>query len=157
MASYVSVPRDLTKVKSKLMFNLTKRQLICFSVAALIGVPSFFLLKTVVKVNTAVMGMMVIMMPFFFLAMYEKNGQHLEVILSHMIQAIFKRPKIRPYMTDNYYAALMRQAKAEKEVENIVRHSQKEESGKKKVHHAGGINKGRAESCKGNRKKCPEK
>ena len=118
---------------------------------------SFFLLKTVVKVNTAVMGMMVIMMPFFFLAMYEKNGQPLEVILSHMIQAIIKRPKIRPYMTDNYYAALMRQAKAEKEVENIVRHSQKEESGKKKVHHAGGINKGRAESCKGNRKKCPEK
>ena len=156
-ASYISVPRDLTKVKSKVMFNLTKRQLICFGMAGLIGVPSFFLLKTVVKVNTAVMGMMAIMMPFFFLAMYEKNGQHLEVILSHMIQAIFKRPKIRPYMTDNYYAALMRQAKAEKEVENIVRHSQKEESGKKKVHHAGGINKGRAESCKGNRKKCPEK
>ena len=156
-ASYISVPRDLTKVKSKVMFNLTKRQLICFGMAALIGVPSFFLLKTVVKVNTAVMGMMAIMMPFFFLAMFEKNGQHLEVILSHMIQAIFKRPKIRPYMTDNYYAALMRQAKAEKEVENIVRHSQKEESGKKKVHHAGGINKGRAESCKGNRKKCPEK
>ena len=156
-ASYISVPRDLTKVKSKVMFNLTKRQLICFGMAALIGVPSFFLLKTVVKVNTAVMGMMAIMMPFFFLAMYEKNGQHLEVILSHMIQAIFKRPKIRPYMTDNYYSALMRQAKAEKEVENIVRHSQKEESGKKKVHHAGGINKGRAESCKGNRKKCPEK
>ena len=156
-ASYISVPRDLTKVKSKVMFNLTKRQLICFGMAALIGVPSFFLLKTVVKVNTAVMGMMAIMMPFFFLAMYEKNGQPLEVILNHMIQAIFKRPKIRPYMTDNYYAALMRQAKAEKEVENIVRHSQKEESGKKKVHHAGGINKGRAESCKGNRKKCPEK
>ena len=156
-ASYISVPRDLTKVKSKVMFNLTKRQLICFGLAALIGVPSFFLLKTVVKVNTAVMGMMVIMMPFFFLAMYEKNGQPLEVILSHMIQAIFKRPKIRPYMTDNYYAALMRQAKAENGVENIVRHSLKEESGKKKVHHAGGINKGRAESCKGNRKKCPEK
>ena len=156
-ASYISVPRDLTKVKSKVMFNLTKRQLICFGMAALIGVPSFFLLKTVVKVNTAVMGMMAIMMPFFFLAMYEKNGQHLEVILSHMIQAIFKRPKIRPYMTDNYYAALMRQAKAEKEVENIVRHSQKEESGKKEVHHAGGINKGRTESRKGSRKKCPEK
>lgn len=109
-----------------------KRQLICFGLAALIGVPSFFLLKTVVKVNTAVMGMMVIMMPFFFLAMYEKNGQPLEVILSHMIQAIFKRPKIRPYMTDNYYDALLRQAKAEKEVENIVRFSQKKEQENRK-------------------------
>ena len=118
-----------------------------------IGVPSFFLLKTVVKVNTAVMGMMVIMMPFFFLAMYEKNGQPLEVILSHMIQAIFKRPKIRPYMTDNYYDALLRQAKAEKEVENIVRFSQKERAGKQKVHNAGRADQGRAESGKGNHKK----
>ena len=37
-ASYISVPRDLTKVKSKVMFNLTKRQIVCFFVAALIGV-----------------------------------------------------------------------------------------------------------------------
>ena len=156
-ASYISVPRDLTKVKSKVMFNLTKRQLICFGLAALIGVPSFFLLKTVVKVNTAVMGMMVIMMPFFFLAMYEKNGQPLEVILNHMIQAVFKRPKIRPYMTDNYYAALLRQAKAEKEVENIVRLSQKETTGKQEVQNAGRVKQGRPEDSKGNRKKRTEK
>ena len=127
-ASYISVPRDLTKVNSKVMFNLTKRQLICFGLAALIGVPSFFLLKSVTSVNTAVMGMMVIMMPFFFLAMYEKNGQPLEVILDHMIQAIFVRPKIRPYKTDNYYAALMRQAQAEKEVKRIVRSSKEQKA-----------------------------
>lgn len=156
-ASYISVPRDLTKVKSKVMFNLTKRQLICFGLAALIGVPSFFLLKTVVKVNTAVMGMMVIMMPFFFLAMYEKNGQPLEVILNHMIQAVFKRPKIRPYMTDNYYAALLRQAKAEKEVENIVRLSQKETTGKQEVQNAGRVKQGRPKDSKGNHKKRTEK
>lgn len=59
-ASYISVPRDLTKVKSKVMFNLTKRQLICFGVAVLIGVPSFFLLKEITKVNTAVMGLSLI-------------------------------------------------------------------------------------------------
>ena len=156
-ASYISVPRDLTKVKSKVMFNLTKRQLICFGLAALIGVPSFFLLKTVVKVNTAVMGMMVIMMPFFFLAMYEKNGQPLEVILNHMIQAVFKRPKIRPYMTDNYYAALLRQAKAEKEVENIVRLSQKESTGKQEVQNAGRVKQGKPKDSKGNHKKRTEK
>lgn len=127
-ASYISVPRDLTKVKSKVMFNLTKRQLICFGIAALIGVPSFFLIKEVSKVNTAVMGMMFIMMPFFFLAMYEKNGQPLEVILSHMIQAIFIRPKLRPYKTDNYYAALVRQAQVEKEVQEIVRISKEEKT-----------------------------
>ncbi len=41
--AYVPVPKDLTKVKTKVMFNLTKRQLICFTGGALIGVPLFFL------------------------------------------------------------------------------------------------------------------
>lgn len=120
-ASYISVPRDLTKVKSKVMFNLTKRQLICFGVAALIGVPTFFLLKSIGSTSMAAMGMMVVMMPLFFLAMYEKNGQPLEVFMGHFIEANFVRPKIRPYKTDNYYAALMREIQAEKEVEEIVR------------------------------------
>lgn len=129
-ASYISVPRDLTKVKSKVMFNLTKRQLICFGVAALIGVPSFFLLKSIGSNSMAAMGMMVIMMPLFFLAMYEKNGQPLEVFMSHFIQANFIRPKVRPYQTDNYYSALMREMKAQKEVEEIVRISkERQESG----------------------------
>ena len=43
--AYVNVPKDLTKVKTKVLFNLTKRQLICFGSGALIGVPLFFLLK----------------------------------------------------------------------------------------------------------------
>ena len=123
-ASYISVPRDLTKVKSKLMFNLTKRQLICFGMAAVIGVPIFFLLKSVTAVNTAVMGMMVIMMPFFFLAMYEKNGQHLEVILGHLIEATFIRPKQRPYQTDNKYAALKRFEEADQEIMEIIMYSE---------------------------------
>ena len=122
-ASYVSVPRDLTKVKSKVIFNLTKRQIICFSVAALIGVPSFFLIKSVAEINVAVMGMMVVMMPIFFFAMYEKNGRPLEVYLGHFIEAVFIRPKKRPYRTDNYYAALHRCAAAKEEVKEIVRAS----------------------------------
>ncbi len=36
--AYVPVPKDLTKVKTKVAFNLTKRQLICFGSGALIGV-----------------------------------------------------------------------------------------------------------------------
>ena len=43
--AYVPVPKDLTKVKTKVAFNLTKRQLVCFGGGALIGVPLFFLLR----------------------------------------------------------------------------------------------------------------
>ena len=130
-ASYISVPRDLTKVKSKVMFNLTKRQLICFSVAALFGVPSFFLIKQVASVSTAAMGMMVIMMPFFFLAMYEKNNQHLEVIMGHLIEATFIRPKQRLYQTDNNYSALERYKEAQREIDEIIMYAQATRDNKK--------------------------
>ena len=43
--AYVPVPKDLTKVKTKVMFNLTRRQLVCFTAGALVGVPLFFLLR----------------------------------------------------------------------------------------------------------------
>ena len=61
MAAYISVPRDLTKVKSKVAFNLTKRQLVCFGTAALIGVPLFFVLRDSGGNTVATLGMMAIM------------------------------------------------------------------------------------------------
>ena len=96
MAAYISVPRDLTKVKSKVAFNLTKRQLVCFGIGALIGVPIFFLLKAAANISVASMSMIVVMMPMFLLAMYEKDGQPLEMVARHFYEAKFRRPKIRP-------------------------------------------------------------
>ena len=128
MAAYIPVPRDLTRVKTKVFFNLTKRQLICFGSAALIGVPIFFLVKGTGNVSLAALTMMIVMLPLFFLAMYEKDGQPLEVIAGHFIQAKFIRPKVRPYQTNNYYDALVRQYQLEKEVERIV--FQEETAGK---------------------------
>ena len=51
MAAYISVPRDLTRVKSKVLFNLTKRQLLCFGAGALVGVPAFFLVRLAAHVS----------------------------------------------------------------------------------------------------------
>lgn len=126
MAAFISVPRDLSKVKTKVFMNLTKRQLICFGAGALIGVPLFFVLKSTGNISFAAMGMIVVMMPMFFLAMYEKDGQPLEVVAKHFYESRFKRPKVRPYKTNNYYAAVMRQYQAEKEVERIVCNREKD-------------------------------
>ena len=71
---YVPVPKDLTKVKTKLAFNLTKRQLICFSLAALVGLPVYFLTRGAVGNSAAVLMMIGLMMPFFFFAMYERDA-----------------------------------------------------------------------------------
>ena len=108
MAAYISVPRDLTKVKAKVAFNLTKRQLICFGSAALIGVPLFFVLKDSGGNTAATLGMMAVMLPAFFLGMYQKNGLPAEKLLMYYVQAKFIRPKIRPYQTSNYYSLLMK-------------------------------------------------
>ena len=43
--AYVTIPKDLSRIQSKVLFGLTKRQVICFGAAALVGVPLFFLAK----------------------------------------------------------------------------------------------------------------
>ena len=108
MAAYISVPRDFSKVKSKVAFNLTARQLICFGAAAVVGVPLFFVLRDTAGNSGATLGMMAVMLPMFFLAMYQKNGLPAEKILMYYIQSRFIRPKVRPYQTHNYYALLMK-------------------------------------------------
>ena len=67
--AYVTIPKDLTKVKSKVLFGLTKRQLICFGAAALIGVPLFFLLRRTASNSAAAFCMIIVMLPFFLLAL----------------------------------------------------------------------------------------
>lgn len=118
--AYVTVPKDLTKIRSKMLFGLTKRQLVCFGSAALIGVPLFFLSKDSLGVTTAALCMILVMLPFFLFAMYERNGQPLEVFLGHLIQNKFIRPKERIYQTNNLYSALVRQSRLEKEVREIA-------------------------------------
>ena len=123
--AYVNVPKDLTKVKSKVLLNLTKRQLICFGCGALVGVPLFFLLKKPIGTSAAAMTMMVVMLPAFLLGVYERNGQPLEVVLRNMIRVCFLRPKVRPYKTNNFYAVLERQDNLDQEVYRIVHGKEK--------------------------------
>lgn len=118
--AYVPVPKDLHAVKTKVLFNLTKRQLICFGSGALIGVPLFFLLKSQIAASGAAICMMIVMLPAFLLGMYEKNGQPLEKIIRNIVQVLFIRPKQRPFQTNNFYAVLERQDSLDKEVFAIV-------------------------------------
>lgn len=130
--AYVPVPKDLAAVKTKVMFNLTKRQLICFGCGALVGVPLFFLLKSQTSISVAAICMVIVMLPFFLLAMYEKNGLPLEKIIRNILRVYFFRPKVRPYETNNFYAVVERQNKLDKEVFAIV-HPKKTDSRRKKT------------------------
>ena len=123
--AYVPVPKDLSKVKTKVAFNLTRRQIICFAAALLVGLPLFFLLKDSAGTSLAAMVMIVVMLPCFLFAMYEKHGQPLEVVVKNIIHTRFTRPKERPYKTENNYALLERQRNLEKEVSAIVKRRRK--------------------------------
>lgn len=118
--AYVPIPKDLTKVRQKLILNLTKRQVICFSGGALIGVPLFFLTKNALPGSMATFLMIFAMMPFFALGLYEKNGEPLEAVLRHIIESRYLRPRRRIYQTQNIYALLEKQAQLENEVKAIA-------------------------------------
>jgi len=109
--AYVPVPKDLSKVKTKVALGLTKRQLVCFSAAAAIGVPTYFLTRGIIGNSPAVLVMILLMLPAFFIAMYEKDGQPAEKILRNVIRTRFLWPGKRPYKTENLYEILAREAR----------------------------------------------
>jgi hypothetical protein len=100
--------------------GLTKRQTVCFGAAAATGLPLFFLLKAFAPTSIAAFIMVIVMLPWFAFAMYEKNGQPLEKFLKNILATKFKRPKIRTYQTENLYAVTGRQNQLYREVQTIV-------------------------------------
>ena len=138
--AYVQVPKDLTKVKTKVMFNLTKRQLICFGIAGVLAIPTYFFTRNTLGTTLAACVMILIALPFFLFAVYEKDGRPLEKILLNIYRQKFQRPGIRPYQTDNFYAAVQEEI-YEREVLGIGREDKKKASakahGKKQSHTAG--------------------
>ena len=103
--AYVSVPKDMTEVKSRLIMNLTKRQVICFGAAAAIGVPLFLTFRGIIG-NTGAMTLMIAaVIPAFFFAIYSKDGViPAEKFILLVLRQKFFYPKIRVYRTQNMYA-----------------------------------------------------
>ena len=108
---FVPVPKDLSKVKTKVALNLTKRQLVCFGSAAAIGVPSYLFSRETLGTEGGMLLMIGLMLPLFFLAMYEKDGQPAEKILRNILRTRFW-PGKRPYITENLYEILEKEGKA---------------------------------------------
>ena len=97
---YIPVQKDFSKVKNKVALGLTKRQLLCFALAAMAGIPVYILLKKVIAVDIAGVIMIIVMLPFFLFALYEKDGQPLEEVLKNVIKERYIRPQIRPVINE---------------------------------------------------------
>jgi hypothetical protein len=127
---FVPVPKDLSKVKTKVALNLTKRQLICFGTAEAIGVPAYLLTRGTLGSEGAMLLMIGLMLPLFFLAMYEKDGQPAEKILRNLLRTRLW-PGRRPYATNNLYEIIEKEGKALANQEKTADTAKKAPAGKR--------------------------
>lgn len=116
MAISVAVPKNLSGIKTKVAMNLTKRQLVCFGSAGAVGIPFYIFTKGVIGTQASALIMVALMLPFFFLAMYEKDGFPAEKILYFMVRQKILTPGIRPYKSENLYRQLEEKERMKKEV-----------------------------------------
>ena len=114
--AYVNIPNDLSKIKTKMAFNLTKRQLLCFGAAAVIGIPAYLLTRSAIGNSPALFLMIGLMLPAFLLAMYERDGLPFEKVVRNFVRSRFLWPGARPYKTENFYGHL---SNSEKEVTRL--------------------------------------
>ena len=77
--AYVTITKDLTEVKDKVAFGLTKRQIVCFSLGGIAGVGTYFLTRHSLGNDLALLLLIALAAPFMLFGLYEKNGQPLEV------------------------------------------------------------------------------
>ena len=116
MAISVAVPKNLSGIKTKVAMNLTKRQLVCFGSAGAVGIPFYIFTQGVIGTQASALIMVALMLPFFFLAMYEKDGFPAEKILYFMLRQKILTPGIRPYKSENLYRQLEEKERMKKEV-----------------------------------------
>ena len=72
--------------------------------------------------TAAMLLMIALMLPCFFLAMYERDGLPAEKVLKNILRATVLTPRVRPYQTQNFYLYLSNHGK---EVQPIDRKKSK--------------------------------
>ena len=93
--AYVPIPKDLKKVKTKVVFNLTKRQLIGFSIAGVVGFLVYFYMRKFVANDIAIFIMTFVTLPIFFVTMFEKDGLTFERYFKYIYIHKFYQPQKR--------------------------------------------------------------
>ena len=103
MTISVAVPKELSGIKTKIVFNLTKRQLVCFGSGGFLGSCLYMTTNDVLGTELSTFVMMIVLFPFLFLAMYEKEGFPAEKWLYLMLRQKFFTQGIRPYQSETIY------------------------------------------------------
>lgn len=93
--AYVPVPKDLDKIKTKVAFNLTIRQLIGFAVAALIGIPVYLTVKKYLPNDVSMIFLLVSTLPIFYITFFDKDGLTFEKYFKYYYLHKYYQPQRR--------------------------------------------------------------
>ena len=104
--AYVDIPKDLDGIKSKIMLGLTKKQLIGFGVAAVIGVPVYLTTRVAIGNDFGLIAMMVSMALPLLYAIYEPKGMSIEQYVMVWLRFHYVSIGPRPYKNVNLYDIL---------------------------------------------------
>lgn len=102
---YIKIPRDLNDLKEKVMFGLTKRQLICLGAAAAIAIPIYYYTYKTMGSDDAIRVAGLVAAPAVFFGFYIKNGIPLEKTLKFFWE-FMKKPKKLTFRSVNIFTAI---------------------------------------------------
>ena len=81
----VEIPQELKNIKSKLLFGLTKRQLIGFICAAIVTFPIFLMLRNI-STELAMYTSFALAAPILFITIYKNNNLVAETWIKLLIE-----------------------------------------------------------------------
>lgn len=109
----VKLPREIRDFKSKVIFNLTLRQIICLVLALGINIPLYIFLKSVFIEDIASWIVLIVSLPIFLVGFVKKDGMPYEKYFLIMLRFHFLTPRIRKYKTENAFTYLLNEEKKE--------------------------------------------
>ena len=111
--------KDPTKVKSRFIGSFSKRQILCYGIAVLIGVPFYLLTKDIIGKESAALFMVALMFPAIICSIYEKDGLPAEKYFLRFIKWRFIRPMKRAYRKENRFERMKRREQLESEAQSL--------------------------------------
>lgn len=117
----VPIVKDPTRVKSRFIGSFSKRQIVCYGIAILMGVPFYFCTKDMLGKETSALIMVALMFPAIISSIYEKEGLPAEKYFIRYFRWKFLRPVNRAYRAENRFVRMEKRNQMEMEVEALER------------------------------------
>lgn len=118
--AYVTIHKDITNVEKTTPIGLTYVQTICLAIGGVLGFVVYFFTSGLLGSGLSSLLMIVTAAPFVFLGMYkDKTGKNIFELIPY-IYRLYTTSGERPYISDNIFDAIEKQAELEEKIDAII-------------------------------------